>query len=230
MTEFRTTATHDGRAVPMPGINLATCDEEDLAFVVAKYDLRNGDLADRIRADARASAAPSEDAIRVREREAFRQGVITERAGVAWANERDRLYPAPRPVYAAPVRLSDGGTFGQVGPDMFVYVSTVENATYTRNADTFRKSRFFTPADGALVLAVLDGDAMSERRWQDARYFHAKYYDTATGEVLGSVARAIGGDYYATARTQSLGEFIDEAKARAAVERKIAVWDAERAK
>jgi hypothetical protein len=166
MTEFRTTATHDGRAVPMPTVNAACCDSPLLRTLKIAYKERetescvvdDADLRDRIAADARASAAPSEDAIREREREAFKQGVIAERgsiSGVAWQVERDRLYPAPRPVYAAPVRLSDGSTFGQVGPDAFKFVH--RKSTMRFSAQFWRSQNVFTPKDGALVLAVLDG-------------------------------------------------------------------------
>jgi len=152
----------------MPGINLATCDAETLGGMNNAYCRSDTtgvedavDFRARILADARASAAPSEDAIREREREAFRQGVIAERSTLGvidtWMDVRDRLYPAPRPVYAAPVRLSDGRTFGQTGPDAFELARSgvgkrVESAKDWRLVDAF------TPADGALVLAVLDGE------------------------------------------------------------------------
>lgn len=164
MTEFRTTATHDGRAVPMPEVNAAECDESAM-FDLSDAYTRDGtssyhdanDLRARILADARASAAPSEDAIREREREAFRQGVTTERAGMAWVAEMKRLYPAPRPVYAAPVRLSDGSTFGQTGPDEFTYTPDSSPIPSKCSGQWWRECDEFTPADGALVLAVLDG-------------------------------------------------------------------------
>jgi hypothetical protein len=164
MSEFRTTATHEGRDVPMPEVDTVACDGYTLRVLRNRYDERtestisqdNIDFRDRIRADALASAAPSEDAIRVREREAFRQGVIAERAGVAWVNERDRLYPAPRPVYAAPVVLGNGDTFGQTGPDKFTRTLN-KGSAFDASAQYWRDCNGFRPADGALVLAVLDG-------------------------------------------------------------------------
>jgi hypothetical protein len=163
MSEFRTTATHEGRDVPRQELNAATCSRDEFFHLsnayarpgTSEYDDVN-DLRARILADARASAAPSEDAIREREREAFRQGVIAERAGVAWVNERDRLYPAPRPVYAAPVVLGNGDTFGQTGPDKFTRTLN-KGSAFDASAQYWRDCNGFRPADGALVLAVLDG-------------------------------------------------------------------------
>lgn len=174
MTEFRTTATHDGRAVPMPTVNAATCDAQMLAALVAAYYFRRSDthpaqdrpdFRDRIAADARASAAPSEDAIRDKEMQmrAFMDGyrfsfapnrptLGQAKGAIVEANVRY----APRPVYAAPVRLSDGSTFGQVARSLFTW-KWASDRSKSGSADFWRVAKCFTPADGALVLAVLDG-------------------------------------------------------------------------
>jgi hypothetical protein len=173
MTEFRTTATHDGREVPMPSVNAATCDADALEQLRYDYDrVRTTlsqdavDFRDRVAADARASAAPSEDAIRAAKFDALedaRQGVgecvyftvgDAERVRM-WLDVQKQKY-APRPVYAAPVRLSDGSTFGQVGPDEFQFTGP-NGAIQSGETAWWRGAYMWRPADGALVLAVLDG-------------------------------------------------------------------------
>lgn len=167
--EFRTTATHGDRAVPMPGVNASTCDDETLEMLrVGGYFGREGtrgttdhaDLRDRIRADALASAAPSEDAIRAAKYEALQEAVgELSRAGypgdaiVALRVIASRY--APRPRYAPPVMLSAPGvTFGQVGPDLFRYSAPIGNKD---EPAAVWHVESFNPRDGALVLSVLDG-------------------------------------------------------------------------
>lgn len=178
MTEFRTTATHDGRAVPTDAeverlapivyraMQLHAIGAEEHKWVPNGNALAQDDARRAVReilADARASAAPSEDAIRAAKWETLDevlaflsgQGYEAEHPNVVFVIAEQRRY-APRPAYAAPVRLSDGRTFGQTGPDAFELARSgvgkrVESAKDWRLVDAF------TPADGALVLAVLDG-------------------------------------------------------------------------
>jgi hypothetical protein len=175
MTEFRTTATHGDRAVPMPEVNAATCDAETLDRLrVVGYLGRDGtrgvtdvaDFRDRIRADALASAAPSEDAIRAAKYEALEEARDAAFENTQFSNDdvsRVKMWLhglmkqyAPRPRYAPPVTLSDGWRFGQTGPDEFT--RTKDNfPPIMGNAVHWRDWRGFRPADGALVLSVLDG-------------------------------------------------------------------------
>jgi hypothetical protein len=175
MTEFRTTATHDGRAVPMPHVNAAKCDAGELIALRGAYlerptiseisrvgyNVDVTDYRDRVAADARASAAPSEDAIRVAKYEALEEAIaVCNGIGVKTIAEylkAEQTKYAPRPVYAAPVALSSwGGVFGQTGPDEFTHWAP-SGTPFKSNEHYWRTQGRFTPADGALVLAVLDG-------------------------------------------------------------------------
>jgi hypothetical protein len=179
MTEFRTTATHDGRAVPMPHVDASKCDEFALCHGLWKeyrdrvtestaQDL--SDLRARILADALASTAPSEDAIRAAKWDAMQEvlehwrNYLTIHAmnGASAINPVDELLTlltkkyAPRPVYAAPVVLGNGDTFGQTGPDKFTRTLN-KGSAFDASAQYWRDCNGFRPADGALVLSVLDG-------------------------------------------------------------------------
>jgi hypothetical protein len=175
MTEFRTTATHGDRAVPMPEVNAATCDAETLDRLrVVGYLGRDGtrgvtdvaDFRDRIRADALASAAPSEDAIRAAKYEALEEARDAAFENTQFSNDdvsRVKMWLhglmkqyAPRPVYAAPVVLGNGDTFGQTGPDKFTRTLN-KGSAFDASAQYWRDCNGFRPADGALVLSVLDG-------------------------------------------------------------------------
>jgi uncharacterized protein (DUF2164 family) len=97
MTEFRTTATHDGRAVPMPEVNAAECDEKALRGLLVAY-YRNtttgiedaADFRARILADARAALldAVDEDVAGLRQTHptiagiAYNAGITDARAAI----------------------------------------------------------------------------------------------------------------------------------------------------